>query len=207
MALLHENIKYIRLKRGYTLAYMADNIGITEATMQRIESGYIKNVKYEYIVEIARICNVTPQFLFGWELEEKSLKKVDIEKFDPSDILLLDNLNNNEFIIGEENADYLNNENNDNKAEYAFKAKDNSMIGARIEKGDIVFIKKQDSLNNGDIALLIIENEITLKRIFYEKDKIILTSENPNYNPIIFEKNQSINLKIIGKIISVLHKF
>jgi repressor LexA len=206
MALLHSNIKYIRLKRGYTLAYMAKKIGITEATMQRIESGYIKNIKYEYIVEIARICDVTPQFLFGWELEEKNLKKIDIEQFDSLEILLLNNLTNNDLVIGEENAEYLGNENN-NKVGYAFKVKDNSMIGAKIQEGDIVFIKKQDSVNNGDIVLLFIGNEITLKRIFYEKDKIILTSENSKYNPLIFEKNQSTNFIIIGKVISMLHKF
>ena len=67
MGILNDRIKEMRIKRGYTLAYVADKLGIKEATMQRYESGEIKNIKHETIVRLAEIFNCSPSYLMGWE--------------------------------------------------------------------------------------------------------------------------------------------
>lgn len=76
MGLLNERIKIMRMKRGYTLAYVAEQLGIKEATMQRYESGEIKNVKHETISKLAEIYGCSPSYLMGWE-EQISLTKKD----------------------------------------------------------------------------------------------------------------------------------
>jgi repressor LexA len=60
------------------------------------------------------------------------------------------------------------------------------MIGARIYDGDIVFIKKQEMVDNGEIAAVIIEDEATLKRVNYfpEKNLLILKAENSKYEQL-----------------------
>lgn len=74
MVTIHERIKDERLKRGYTLLEVAERLGVREATVQRYESGEIKNIKYETITKLANIFNCSPAYLMGWDdkLEEKS---------------------------------------------------------------------------------------------------------------------------------------
>lgn len=67
MGTLNDRIKEMRTKNGFTLAYVAELLGIKEATMQRYESGEIKNIKHETIVKLAEIFNCSPSYLMGWE--------------------------------------------------------------------------------------------------------------------------------------------
>ncbi len=77
LSTIHEKIKEQRLKCGYTLAEIADIIGVKEATVQRYESGEIKNIKHNTIIKLATIFNCTPAYLMGWT-EEEAQKKNDV---------------------------------------------------------------------------------------------------------------------------------
>lgn len=66
MATLQERIKERRTEKGFTLLELADAIGVKEATIQRYESGEIKNVKHETVVRLAEILGCSPQYLMGW---------------------------------------------------------------------------------------------------------------------------------------------
>ncbi len=67
MTELQKRIKELRLKRGYTLSQLADLLNVKEATVQRYESGEIKNIKHHIIVQLASILNCSPSYLMGWE--------------------------------------------------------------------------------------------------------------------------------------------
>ena len=67
MAIINEKIKEQRLKRGLTLAEVAESIGVKEATAQRYESGAIKNISHEVICKLAEVLHCTPSYLMGWE--------------------------------------------------------------------------------------------------------------------------------------------
>lgn len=66
MPSLQERIKEMRLSCGLTLLQVANKLGIKEATMQRYESGGIRNIKHETIVALAEIFGCTPSYLMGW---------------------------------------------------------------------------------------------------------------------------------------------
>ena len=76
------------------------------------------------------------------------------------------------------------------------------MTGARIFDGDIVFIKAQSSVDNGQIAAVVINDEATLKRVYYypEEGKLILSPENPRYAPLVYLRSELNTIKIIGKV-------
>lgn len=78
------------------------------------------------------------------------------------------------------------------------------MINARIHDGDIVFIRKQSIVENGEIAAVIVDNEATLKRIYYypEKSKLCLNAENPKYSPLVYVGDELNNIRILGKAIA-----
>lgn len=67
MGILNDRIKERRLQLGYTLLYIADRLGVKEATVQRYESGNIKNIKHETIVSLAEILKCDPAYLMGWQ--------------------------------------------------------------------------------------------------------------------------------------------
>lgn len=94
----------------------------------------------------------------------------------------------------------------DIKADFCLRASGDSMIGARINDGDIVFIRKQDTVDNGDIAAVVINNnsEATLKRLFYyhEKGLLILKAENSKYEDMIFSGEELNEVHILGKAIA-----
>ncbi len=66
MAVLNDRIKERRIASGLTLLQVADKLGVKEATVQRYESGEIKNIKHETIAELADIFNCSPEYLMGW---------------------------------------------------------------------------------------------------------------------------------------------
>ena len=95
-----------------------------------------------------------------------------------------------------------------NGGEYFFlRAKGDSMINARIMDGDLLLIRRQDDVENGDIAAVLIDGEAVLKRVYKTDDTIILQSENPMYKPIILNKNDMKDVRIIGKLKKVVLNF
>lgn len=92
----------------------------------------------------------------------------------------------------------------DTDADFCLIARGDSMKDARINNGDTVFIKKSDSVNNGEIAAIIIGDEATLKRVYYypESAKLMLISENSNYEPMVFSGAELEKIRIIGKAVA-----
>ncbi len=92
----------------------------------------------------------------------------------------------------------------DTDADFCLVAKGDSMKDARINNGDIVFIKKADAVNNGEIAAIIINDEATLKRVYYypERGKLMLISENSSYEPMVFSGEELDHIRIIGRAVA-----
>ncbi|MBP3038101.1 helix-turn-helix domain-containing protein [Bacillaceae bacterium Marseille-Q3522] len=90
--------------------------------------------------------------------------------------------------------------------EYFFlRAKGDSMINARILDGDLLLIRKQEDVENGEIAAILIEEDAVLKRVYKTGNNTILQSENPKYPPILLDKSK--NIRIIGKLKRNVIKF
>ena len=71
-------------------------------------------------------------------------------------------------------------------ADFALRCEGDSMINARIFDGDIVFIRQQETVDDGQIAAVLIENEATLKRVHFFADHIVLAPENPTFRPLVY---------------------
>lgn len=94
------------------------------------------------------------------------------------------------------------------KADFCLVCEGDSMINARILDGDIVFIRQQNMVENGEIAAVIIEDSVTLKRVYYypEQSKIILQAENPKYQPFIYSNEELNSIRILGKAVEFQSK-
>lgn len=87
-------------------------------------------------------------------------------------------------------------------ADFCLKANGDSMINARILDGDIVFIRKQEMVENGEIAAVLIEDEATLKRFYMSDDEIRLVAENPRIKTLHYKKEDLNGIRILGKAIA-----
>lgn len=205
---LKENIKSKRLEHKMTLEELANKVGVSRQTIQRYESGIISNIPSDKIESIANILHVSPAYLMGWE--ESSAKKNAIPSFDNiypievKEIPLLGDIACGEPIYANEDRESYVLAGTDIDADFCLKAKGDSMIGARIYDGDIVFIKKQSIVDNGEIAAVVIDDEATLKRVYYERDKnrLTLQAENPKYRPLTYEDEELDHIHILGKAIA-----
>jgi repressor LexA len=88
-------------------------------------------------------------------------------------------------------------------ADFCLTAKGDSMINARINDGDIVFIKEMPIVENGEIAAVIIGDEATLKRVYYykEQNKLVLNPENPKYEPLVYLNDELNSIRILRKAV------
>jgi repressor LexA len=107
-------------------------------------------------------------------------------------------------ILAEENPDGGYVTAAETNADFCLTAKGDSMVGARIFDGDEVFIQQTDLVNNGEIAAVVVDNEATLKRVYYypEDEKLILTAENPAFPPMVFVGEELSNIHILGKAVA-----
>ena len=190
---LHERIKKCRLENNMTLLELANALGVREATAQRYESGEIKNLKHETVLEMSRIFNCSPAYLMGWEDYAPAKKE--------GGIPLLGKIAAGQPILAEEDCEFFS-PIDDTRADFCLRVRGDSMIGAGIKDGDIVFIRKQDSVDDGEIAAVLVEDEATLKRVYVTDDAVTLIAENPKYKPMVYTKKQCKNIRILGKAVA-----
>lgn len=93
--------------------------------------------------------------------------------------------------------DYVHNDN-----VFMLKVKGESMINAGIFDKDLILVRQQNTAENGDIVVALIEDFAVVKRFFKEKDFIRLQPENPTMSPIIVK-----DVKILGKVTGLFRKF
>lgn len=89
-------------------------------------------------------------------------------------------------------------------ADFALTCKGDSMINARIFDGDVVYIRQQEQVENGEIAAVLLDTEATLKRIYYypEKNMLLLKAENPKYEDFIYVESELEQIRILGKAVA-----
>lgn len=88
------------------------------------------------------------------------------------------------------------------QANFALTCKGDSMINARIFDGDVVYIRQQETVENGEIAAVLIDGDATLKRVKLHSDRIILEPENPMYDPLVYRNEEMNTVRILGKAVA-----
>jgi repressor LexA len=88
---------------------------------------------------------------------------------------------------------------------FALRIKGDSMSGMGILNGDIVVVRKKSNAEHGEVVVVVIDGEATLKRFIKEGSKILLRAENPAYSDIVLSSASSI--QIAGKLVGVIRKY
>lgn len=184
---------------GLTLAQIAEMTGVTEATVQRWESGNIKTLRHERITTLADALGVSPAYLMGWESQENNLPDNIMPMPKTYKVPRLGVIACGEPILAEQNIECYDSVPDYIKCDFTLVCKGDSMINARIYDGDIVCIRQQPVVDNGEIAAVLIGDETTLKRVYIYEDRILLQPENPAYPPFVYIGEEMNNVRILGK--------
>ena len=193
-------IKSKRLEKELTMKELADLVGVSEATVSRWESGEIANMRRSGIVALSKALSIQPSLLIdGTESEIENIYPITTKTFP-----LLGSVSCGEPIYADENQETYIEAGTNINADFCLKAQGDSMVGARIQDGDIVFIRQQDFVDNGRIAAVIVGDEATLKRIEYyrERNTLLLKSENPDYPTQIYTNSELDQVKILGQAVA-----
>lgn len=89
---------------------------------------------------------------------------------------------------------------------FLLKVQGESMIGAHILPGDYALVRRQPTAENGEIVVALVNDEATIKRVFFKKDVIVLQPENPSMPPLQFRRGEK-SVQIIGKVVGILRRF
>lgn len=107
-----------------------------------------------------------------------------------------------EPITAEENVDQYIEVADDIHCTFALRCKGDSMIDARIMDGDVVYIREQPQVENGEIAAVLIDDEATLKRVYLSQDVVQLVPCNAKYSPMVYTGAQLDTIRILGKAVA-----
>ncbi len=209
-----ERIRQRREALGISAEKLGEMIGKVKTTIYRYENGDIESMPSSLLEPIAKALNTTPAYLMGWtadpEVEHKESEPESLRQFDnihpisTQKVPMLGEISCGTPIYANEDRESYVLLGTDVRADFCLTAKGDSMVGARINNGDIVFCRQQDMVENGEIAAVIIGDEATLKRVYYytDKKKFVLQAENPKYAPLVYEGEELDDIHILGKAIA-----
>lgn len=212
-----QKIYNLRTQKGLTLEELGNMVGVGKSTVRKWENGIIANMKRDKILKVSEALGTSPAYLMGWNEEvspennskdksEQNSLPYNLSHTAPQNLFVSERLPPLTPPAPDQQTESCIPAETDPKADFYIKVKGNSMINARIYDGDVVFIKKQDSVQNGEIAAVLIngEKEAILKRLYHYKDKslLILRSENSAYEDLIFINEELNNVKVLGKAVA-----
>ena len=202
MSEIGKRIKARRQELGLSQEELAVKAGFSSrSSINKIESGN-RELTQQRIKDIADALMTTPSYIMGWE--ETAEMPANILPISRRRIPLLGNIACGEPIVADEQYDLFASADGELHADFCLRATGDSMTGARIFDGDIVFIKQQDMVEDGEIAAVLIGDEATLKRVQYnrEENEILLFAENPLYKTMRFSGVDLDRVRILGKAVA-----
>jgi len=190
-----KNLRYLRNKYDFTQPYVSDKLGYKSyTTVQKWESGDAEPTLKKFY-ELSKLYNVDMNTLYTVDLENEEVelehKKIPLIGTIAAGLPLLAEENIEDYFIVDSKVE----------SSFALRVKGDSMINANIRNGDIVFIREQPDVENGEIAAVLVDNEATLKRVYKADGSLILQPENDDYKPLVLNGG---NVKILGKMLALL---
>lgn len=209
MSEFKDMLKYYRMNAGLSQAQLANILGVAASTISMYEVG-AREPDFEMEERIADFFNVDLNTLRGKDTEygilEASSWADQIKPVEVRKLPVLGKVACGEPLFMDEEREYIDIKDAPRNVDFILIAKGDSMINAGIKDGDYVFIEKRSSVNNGEIAVVVIDDEATLKRVHFDKEKQVLQllPENPSYAPMIYMGEELERIQILGKAIAVM---
>lgn len=208
MANFAERLRALRVNFGLSQQKLADKLGgVSKSSINMYERSE-REPGLEMMETIADFFNVDLDYLYG-KSDTPNRSKAGTAL--PSNIIpmpemrqipLIGTIACGAPITAEQNVEDLVDIPKHIHADFALRCKGDSMINARIFDGDIVYIRQQPTVENGEIAAVLIDDEATLKRFRHLADRIILEPANPLFDSLVYRGSEMEQVHILGKAVA-----
>lgn len=210
---MYDRIKRLREEKDISQDELAKRCGYSSrSTISKIEKGE-RNLTGDKIQILADVLGVKPSYLMDGDAEDN------FDVFSIKGVLPLPRTSKKprlgviacgEPILAEENIEEYDDVPDEISCNFTLLCEGDSMVNARIYDGDIVYIREQAQVDNGEIAACLVDGEFetkaTLKRFYKYDDKIILQAENPAYPPFVYVNEEMNRVRVIGKAVGFTSK-
>lgn len=204
------HIKELREAKGLNMREAAQLLGLPYTTYVNYEKG-LREPTSETLIQIADFFETSIDYLVGRKpINESQISDVNWSAVAPNlmpmpqmrKIPLLGSIACGAPILADEHIEGYVDIPDHIDAQFTLRCKGDSMINARIYDGDIVYIRQQEEVNNGEIAAVLVNDEATLKRVKFHPDRIILEPANPLYDPLVYRGEEMNSVHILGKAVA-----
>lgn len=193
-------LKALRKRENLNQSELANAIGVSRSAIGMYESGQ-REPDFETMEAIADYFNVSMDYLHGKSYDNIFQYKNIIPMPNMKKVPLVGTIACGEPILAVENIECEVEMPENIHADFALRCKGDSMIDAHIYDGDIVYIRQQPIVDNGEIAAVLIDDEATLKRFYRNGDTVTLMPCNPKCTPFVYTGEQLNDLRILGKAV------
>ena len=202
MEQLYENIRKLRTEKGISQDELARLTGYKDrSSITKIESGKV-DLAQSKIMLFAKVLGTTPADLMGLTTTSNDSLPPEAIKLETKELPILGSVACGKPIFDPSDGVQIKVPSSFH-ADFGLYARGDSMIGADIHDGDLVFFVQQPSVENGQIAAVFIDDEVTLKRVYYQQgERLVLQAENSSVPPIIIEGPDLNQVHIIGRAIA-----
>ena len=209
-----DRIRQVRQEQDVTQQELADYIGVSKQAVYKYENNIVTNIPTDKVDAIAKRLKVSPAYLMGWE-EQPTPKPTSPAPIPPGfipmpkmkKVPLIGAIACGDPITALQNREGDADVPENVRCDFALKCHGDSMVGAGIHDGDVVYIHIQPEVENGEIAAVRIGDEATLKRVYLHMDYVELRPENPAFESIIRRKEDMNDVHIEGKAVGYTHWF
>lgn len=199
--MIGDNIRYLRKQAGYSQQQLAMKLDIKQASVSNWESGKtLPDTKY--LSKLMEVFNVSMDSLFSAE-PRRDLDSIRVIR---NAVPILGNIACGQKITPDTEPDGYSDLPDGIHADFALRCKGDSMSPTLID-GDIVLIRSQPEVENGQIAAVNINGETTLKRVYFRTDGLHLIADNPGYQPIFIPSYSDESVTIHGLAIGYSRMF
>jgi len=189
-----ERLRERRMELGLTLEEVAKAVGVSKSTVLKWETGTIEDMRVNKAAALAQALNVSPLWVIGITDSRSGPPRT-------KRVPILGSIAAGEPILAtEEYGEYVE-LSEDVPVDFCLRVKGDSMIDARIQDGDLVFVRRQPTVENGQIAVVLIDDEATLKRFYRTPNGVILKPENSKYEPLFFTHRDFKQVQVLGRAV------
>ena len=190
-------IKELRIQHGYTQDALGKYLGIQKAAICKYETGRA-NPSHEALLKLSDLFSVSADYLLGRTDIPSSMDTAATVS-----VPIVGRVHAGSPILAEENVfDYLPlPEQEVRNGEYFYmEVEGDCMVDAHIPEGALVLVRLQSKVENGQIAVVRVDDEVVLRRVKWLQNQLILYPANPRYDPMIIASG---NVQIIGRVVEV----
>lgn len=197
---LREALIQLKTENGLTTERLSQRSGVPKGTLNKLLNGETKNPTAATLRRLADALNCPVELLCADGDMPELRNAQDILPVRRRLLPMLGDIAAGAPIYAEEQYEMIACDDS-LKCDFALRVRGDSMTGARIHDGDIVFIRSQDDVDDGEIAAVLLNDEATLKRVYHIRNGLQLLPMNPSYAPMVFTFDECDSIRILGKAV------